>query len=227
MLQLLVYAIEDNDYSEVIRLCDNAMMYVPELLELYYYKGISTYLMGDKAVSIDVYRQGLANRGEEATDALVSTVYSLLGDTYHEFGMLEESKLAYDSALVYNPENINVLNNYAYYLALEGVELEKALEMSRKTIVAEPDNGIYLDTYAWLLFLLERYEEAKAYAEKLISLPDDMSSVEFHHCGDIFAKCGDIDRAVEFWQKAADAGDDSRILKKKIRKRKYYRNANK
>ena len=132
---------------------------------------------------------------------------------------------AYDSALLYNPTDISVLNNYAYYLALEGKELEKALEMSAKTIEEEPDNAIYVDTYAWLLFRLERYEEAKAYAEKLIKLNAEMSAVEYHHCGDIFAKCGDIERAVEYWEQAQKAGDESKILKKKIKRRKYYPNA--
>ncbi len=225
MLQLLVYAIEANNYDEVIRLCDNAMMYVPELLELYYYKGLSYYLTGRKRECIDIYRRGLELRSEESSTELVSTVYAVLGDTYHELDMMQECVVSYDSALVYNPSNINVLNNYAYYLALDNAELERALDMSRKTITAEPDNPIYLDTYAWVLFLLERYEEAKAYAEKLIQLESDMSAVELHHCGDIFALCGDIERAVEFWKKAVESGDDSKLLKKKIRKRKYYSNA--
>ena len=67
-----------------------------------------------------------------------------------------------------------------------------------------------------------RYEEAKAYAEKLILVNADMSAVEYHHCGDIFAKCGNIVRAVEYWEKALGQGDTSKVLKKKIKKRKYY-----
>ena len=94
--------------------------------------------------------------------------------------------------------------------------------MSRKTIDAEPENPIFIDTYAWVLFILERYEEAKAYAEKMIQISGEMGAVELHHCGDIFAKCGDMERALLYWQKAIDAGDDSKILKKKIKKRKYY-----
>lgn len=223
MLQQLVYAIERNDYESVVKYADNALMYIPEMLELYYYKGLSCYLLDRKGESVEVYRQGLEKRSEDASTELVSTVFSMLGDTYHELGMLTECMEAYDSALVYNPSNINVLNNYAYYLALEDKELERALEMSYKTIVEEPDNSIYVDTYAWILFLLERYEEAKAYAEKLLAAGESVSAVEYHHCGDIFALCGDIDRAVECWQKARELGDETKILNKKIKKRKYYR----
>lgn len=225
ILMLLSYAIKENSYSEVIRLCDNAMMFMPELLSLYYYKGLCCYFEERPQEAIEVYRLGLSRRDGETDSDMISSVYALLGDTYHELGMVEESREAYDSALVYDPANVNVLNNYAYYLALENENLEKALEMSGKTIAAEPENTIYIDTYAWILFLLERYEEAKAYADKLLSLGGDISAVVYHHCGDIYAKCGNIDRAVECWQKAVDAGDESKILKKKIRKRKYYRNA--
>ena len=73
----------------------------------------------------------------------------------------------------------------------------------------------------WILFAQKRYEEAKAYAEKLIQTNDEMSAVEYSHCGDIFSMCGDIERAVEFWIEAQKMGDESKILKRKIKKKKY------
>ena len=222
LLQMLVFAIERNDYEEVIRCSDNAILYIPDMLELYYYKGIASYLLGKKQECTGIYELGLSRRSEECTPELVAKVFSVLGDTYHELEMMDKCMEVYDSALVYNPSEISVLNNYAYYLSLEGKQLERALEMSAKTLEMEPDNAIYIDTYAWILFCLERYEEAKAYAEKMIQLNTDMGAVEYHHCGDIFAKCGDISRAVEYWEKAREHGDTTKILKKKIKKRKYY-----
>lgn len=225
MLQLLVYAIERNDREGVINHCDNAILYISDMLELYYYKGMANYLLERKAEAASVLELGLERRNEESSTEVIAAVFSLLGEIYHELDDIGKCTEAYDSALLYNPTDISVLNNYAYYLALEGKELDKALEMSAKTIEEEPDNAIYVDTYAWLLFCVERYEEAKAYAEKLIKLNAEMSAVEYHHCGDIFAKCGDIDRAVEYWKQAQKAGDESKILKKKIKRRKYYPNA--
>ena len=73
----------------------------------------------------------------------------------------------------------------------------------------------------WVLFKQKRYEEARAYAEKLIQTSEEMSTVEYVHCGDIFAMCGDTERAVEFWLEAQKMGDDSKILKRKIKKKKY------
>ena len=98
--------------------------------------------------------------------------------------------------------------------------------MSQKTLAIEPENPTYIDTYAWVLFKQGRYEEAKAYADKLLAFMEEVSSSDlYHHCGDIYAKCGNIEQAVNFWIMAREAGDDSRILAKKIRKRKYYSDA--
>jgi tetratricopeptide (TPR) repeat protein len=180
-------------------------------------------MLGNKKESIEVYLEGLEKRDAETEPAVVASVFTILGDTYHELEMKKEAYTAYDSALVYDPYKLDVLNNYSYYLSLDGKELQKALEMSHKTITAEPESQTYLDTYAWILFKLKRYQEAKAYAEKIISLEEEISAVVLHHIGDIFAKCGNIEGAVTYWQKALDAGDEeSDLLKKKIKKRRYY-----
>ena len=223
MLQLLGFAIERNDNEAVVKYADNALMYIPEMLELYFYKGLSQYLLGERERAIETYRDGLERRGEDTSHEIIATTYSVLGDACHELSMKEECWQAYDSALVYNPDDLGVLNNYAYYLTLEGRELQRALEMSHKTVVAEPENPTYIDTYAWALFVLGRYEEAKAYIDKLFMLDAERDSVVYHHAGDIYARCGEIDRAVELWQKAVEKGDEDKLLKKKIKKRKYYK----
>ena len=225
ILALLNYAINRNDIEAVFKYADNAQPYLSDKLDICYYKGLSLYLLGRKNESVEAYKEGLEKRAADTDPELVSAIYALLGDTYHDLGALDACMQAYDSALVYDDANIGVLNNYAYYLALEGKELDRALEMSYKTIVKEPDNPTYLDTYAWVLFKLGRYEEAKAYVEKLVASDEESSPEVYHHGGDIFAKCGDMDRAVEFWIKARDAGDGSSVLEKKIKKRKYYKDA--
>jgi tetratricopeptide (TPR) repeat protein len=221
----LEYAIERNDIAAVFRYADNAQPYCPEKLEIYYYKGFSSYMLGHKHESVAIYKEGLEKCSDDTSPEILSTVYSILGDTYHELDMMDECMQAYDSALVYDAENVGVLNNYAYFLALDNNDLDRALEMIRKAVSLKQDDVMFLDTYAWVLFKLERYEEAKAYAEKLISLGGDFSSDVFHHCGDIYAKCGDIEQAVRYWIMAQEAGDESKILAKKIQKRKYYNDA--
>ncbi len=222
IIELLQYAIENDDKESVLKYADEALMFLPQHLELYFYKGLSLYMLGNRKESVGVYLEGLEKRDAESSPAVVAAVFTAAGDTFHELEMKKEAYAAYDSALVYDPYKLEVLNNYSYFLSLDGKELQRALEMSHKTITAEPENQTYLDTYAWILFKLKRYEEAKAYAEKIISMDEEISPVVFHHIGDIFAKCGNMENAVIYWEKALEAGDKTDILKKKIKRRKYY-----
>lgn len=226
-MQLLNYSIKRNAIDEIIARCDTAILYLPELLELYYYRGLAYYKKERYSDAVSSLSKGLETRGEDYDDGFISDIYALIGDAYHTLGNLDACIQAYDSALVYNSENISVYNNYAYFLTLAGRDLERAEEMSYRTIKAEPENTVYIDTYMWVLFALERYDEAKAYAEKLISIEPELGVVELHHCGDIFAKSGDIERAVNFWTRAKEKGDDSKVLKRKIKRRKYIPNEKK
>lgn len=220
-MQLLNAAIKKNDFDEVIMRCDTAILYNPEILELYYFKGVAEYNKKMYKEALATFGSGLSKRTDADDSGFISDLFALVGDIQHELGNTADCYIAYDSALVYNADNLGALNNYAYFLSLEGRELDKAQQMSFKTVEAEPENKTYIDTYMWILFVLERYDEAKAYAEKLLSLGEEDTPVVLEHCGDIFAKCGDINRAVELWSEAQKQGDKSKILEKKIKRRKY------
>ena len=93
--------------------------------------------------------------------------------------------------------------------------------MSRKTVDAEPDNAVYLDTYAWVLFCQKRYEEAATYMEKALANTNDTSGIYHEHAGDIYAMLGQTDKAVGHWQQALLMNPDNKLLKKKIKRRQY------
>ncbi|MCR4659831.1 MAG: tetratricopeptide repeat protein [Bacteroidales bacterium] len=94
--------------------------------------------------------------------------YSLLAECHYRIGNYTEAWAAFDRCVQISGGDISVLNNYAYYLAEQGLRLEEAERMSRKTIDAEPDNGTYLDTYAWVLHRMGRNAEAKKYMERAL-----------------------------------------------------------
>ena len=217
----LQYAIERNNYTEIIAECDTAIMYHPDRLEFYHYKGLACHLLGRKDDAVQSYKAGIERCSPDTDSDFIAEVYSLLADAYYDMGKMDEAFAAYDSSLSYNSTNVLILNNYAYYLALENRELERALEMSFHTLKEEPEEVIYIDTYAWILFRLGRYDEAKEYVDKLLQAEGEASAVVLHHCGDIYSKCGELQKAVECWVQAQKAGDNSKILKRKIKKKKY------
>ena len=94
--------------------------------------------------------------------------------------------------------------------------------MSYRTVKVESNNPTYLDTYAWILFRQERYEEARIYIEQALAADSTLSDVIIEHAGDIYMMAGMPEKALEYWQRALDMGsDNAALLKEKIRKRKY------
>jgi tetratricopeptide (TPR) repeat protein len=220
LYQLSLCNIELNDYQGLIDVTDNAISIYPEQPFFYLFKGIGYFNLKDYENTIKTLEKG---RNLSANKELTENFDTYIGDTYNILKNKEKSYEAYDRVLRSNPENIYVLNNYAYYLSLDNQDLEKALQMSAKTIQAEPKNPTYLDTYAWVLYKLGRYDEAKKYMDKVFKYEKDPQGINYEHLGDILYKQGDVKNAVKNWKKAKKAGGEvSEFLDQKIKDEKLY-----
>ncbi len=220
-LQLLSYAIKKNDFQEAIKICEPAIESTPQVLEFYYYLGLAYYQAQRVDDAMSVYQKGIAQVTDKSDKKIVSDFYSMMGDIYHTKEKQALAYASYDSALVYNPDNLGALNNYAYYLSMEKRELDKAEEMSYKTVKAEPNNNTYLDTYAWILFVKGKFTEAKIYMDDAMKNGGDKIDVETEHCGDIYYMNGKKEEALKYWIMSRGLGNKSEILKKKIEQKKY------
>ena len=221
-MMLIGAAVKKEDYKQIIKVCEPGIEATPDALEFYYYLAVA-YNQAEKPDSvISICKRALEHTTADSKKEIVSDFYSILGDMYHTQKQMKEAYAAYDSALVYNPSNIGALNNYAYYLSVERRDLDKAEEMSYKTVKAEPNNATYLDTYAWILFEKGNYAEARIYIDNAMkSEGGDESDVIVEHCGDIYYMTGDVDGALTYWKKALEMGSESKTLKQKIEKKKY------
>ena len=222
-MMLVGNAVKKEDYKQLIKVCEPGIEATPDALEFYYYLAIA-YNQAEQLDSVlSICRKALDQTNADSKKEVVSDFYSIMGDVYHSLGQSKESYAAYDSALVYNPSNVGALNNYAYYLSVERRDLDKAEEMSYKTVKAEPKNATYLDTYAWILFEKGKYAEARIYIDEAMKNEESLKSdVVVEHCGDIYYMSGDVDGALKYWQKALELGSKSKTLKKKIDKKKYF-----
>ena len=110
------------------------------------------------------------------------------------------------------------MNNYAYYLSEEKLDLKKAESLSAKTIEKEPKNSTYLDTYAWIFYQQGNYSLAKFYIERALDNIESEkdSGVISEHYGDILWKTGDAVKALEMWKKSFESGNVTDELKLKI-----------
>lgn len=238
LFYLIQYYGEHKQFEHLEDLCRRGVLTHPEELICHFYLGIALYQQDKKAEALKAFQDGIVQKTEDSRPAMVADLYSLMGDVLHEMKREREAFAAYDSCLVYQDDNVGCLNNYAYYLSLLNTNLDRAEEMSYRTIRLEPDNKTYLDTYAWILFMKERYSEAQRYIDRVCP-PDSadsvlladatLSGVVFEHAGDIAALNGHTAQAMRFWKLAQQAGGDglSAVLPKKIKLGKYVKEGKK
>lgn len=167
-LQLIQILWSDSIDETVVRECRKAVEYIPGEVMLYYYLGVAEFVNKHYEDAISSLTSGVENKKDDTPKPLMGELFVMLGDSYHKIGKMEEAYAAYDSCLVYTPDMVMCLNNYAYFLSIEKRDLKRAEEMSYKAITAEPNNAIYLDTYAWILYQEGNYADAKTYIDMAI-----------------------------------------------------------
>jgi tetratricopeptide (TPR) repeat protein len=142
-------------------------------------------------------------------------IMGTLGLIYDDLEEYEKCDSIYSAALAIDSLNALVNNNYAYSLATRQEKLEDALRMAKIAVELEPENGNYLDTIAWVYFMLGDYDKAKIYIEKALAL-NSSSSVVLEHYGDILFKLGKTDEAIDQWQQASELDPGKESIRNKI-----------
>lgn len=218
--RLIDLKIKQENFSAIDSLCGKALSYFPDDVDFYFYQSIALFQTGNYQMTITKCNKALKLVPNENI-ALLSQIYTQLGDTYYKLGEKDSAFIAYSQSLKYQPNNLGTLNNYAYYLSLEKKELKKAESMSAKTVAAEPSDATYLDTYAWIFFIEGNYSLARIYQKQAIDNGGDKSPEVLEHYGDILYMAGEKEQALEWWHKALKAGSTSKSLKKKIETKSY------
>jgi tetratricopeptide (TPR) repeat protein len=227
---------ETNNYSiwEQLLLCDlnlqnfdllgkdaeEAVDYFPNYPQPYFFAGLANLQTKDYVKAKAYLESGKSFVVNN--DALLEQFYSTLGDTYYALENTDAAFESYDKALVINPKNALVLNNYAYYLSLETKNLDKAATMAKQAVDLDPYNSNNLDTYAWVLYKQGKYSEAIIWIEKAYDNKGDKSGVVLEHYGDILFRLDRKDEAFDFWKAAYEKPEHSELLQKKITDKNLY-----
>ncbi len=225
-----LYVVQENlekrDYDSAFDLCREGLHYHEKNLRFYLIGGSVLNQAKRTAEAKAFLEEGLPFVRSNKDVEQVSNYYSAYADVLHTLGEDERSYLYYDTAFIYNPANVIGLNNYAYFLSLREKQLDKAQTMIEKVMKLEPDNPTYIDTYAWVLFVKKDYEGARKQIDaalKYIKGNKEDGSL-YDHAGDIYYHLGLHDEALEFWKKADALDCDSKVLKMKIKTKKYISN---
>lgn len=226
---LLYQVAQSNDTMLIEKTLTDALDAIPESADFYYYSGIWNYGNGNDSIALEYMLKAdsivEASGNRELTAENRKDLWNYLFNAYYSRGNKERYYYYLEKGMKAFPDDLMGLNNYAYMLAVDNDDLQKAEKLSKKTIEKEPLNYVYLDTYAYILMKQGKLTYAKFYIEQAIEyMKSDPDAVVYEHYGDILFKLGDADKALELWRKAYGMereGQDKDMLKQKIDKKQY------
>ncbi|HHW09218.1 MAG TPA: tetratricopeptide repeat protein [Firmicutes bacterium] len=140
------------------------------------------------------------------------------GDAFFAAGRLHQARVRYEQALMLNPMLVRVMNNLAYALAEDQLDLRKARRLVEMSLMVEPNNPAYIDTLGWVLILSgqpEKGEEVMSLALEVWEqcgedCPEDLA-VGLAHLALARYRQGDAEGAAELMRRALALYPDMQI----------------
>ncbi len=215
-LAQIYFGKEENDSA--LTVINGGLVYSPEDYDLRYLKTILLNLLGRNQDALDLNKETLGLLEKQGDLTRKSDLLAQNAEIYMKLGNKDSAFISFEQSILLKPDNAMVLNNFAYYLSEENIDLSKAEKMSAQTVNSDPTNSTYLDTYAWIFYKQGKFSLAKFYIERAIDNLKDKSSspVIYEHYGDILWMSGSDNKALEMWQKAKEIGGESAELQTKI-----------
>jgi tetratricopeptide (TPR) repeat protein len=213
----------DNDLQDWNGLYEHSMQAMelfPNQPQVYFLNAVACIQLEKYDETIAIVEEGLMYVIDN--NSLKGQFLMLKGEALYKMGKTGEAFETFDESVELDSNNHIALNNYAYYLSLAGVNLDKAERMSGTVIERFPDNATYLDTYAWVLFKKGEYKLARFYMESALKIGGEDNPTLMEHYGDILFKLQQTEEAIKYWQKARNLGEESDLLERKIRERNYF-----
>ena len=148
------------------------------------------------------------------TNQLKPQFYFQIGSAYERLQKHEDAEKYFQKCIEMAPDYSEALNYLGYMWAERGTNLAKAKELIERALKAEPKNGAYLDSMAWVMYKLNQFEEALNWQLQAVQQVEDPDPTLFDHLGDIYAALEKHDKAREAWQKALAIEPNQAIQKK-------------
>ena len=125
-----------------------------------------------------------------------------LGSLLDSLGKRDEAMKVMQGIVASHPEHYQALNYVGYSLAVQGKDLEHALELLQRADRLAPDQFFIVDSLAWALFRLGRTEEALQNIRRAVALVPSPEVEILEHYGDIAAATGQKEEARKAYEQA-------------------------
>ena len=167
-----------------------------------YYKSKSSYHR-----SLKIYKKILDQYDFNDRDLF------LYASNLDKIGKWKEARVLFLELLKKNPSDTFTLNYISYKLALKNQELELALDLIKKALIIDPNNGYFLDTLGWVEYKRNNFISAVYFLEKSVSILPRSAEV-IDHLGDCYFMLNRKKEAVFEWNKALKYETNKNTIKK-------------
>ena len=137
--------------------------------------------------------------------------FELKGMLLYDLGQKDEGFEVLERALAAAPEDAGLKNVIAYMLALEGRDLDRALDLIDSVMNVEPDEPAFLDTLGWVLYKRGDYAGATSSMMKAVANANYWHHEPYDHIGDIFAATGGVTAGVPWWIKSYEIFPNEKV----------------
>ena len=152
--------------------------------------------MSEYALAQTLLAEGRGGAVDSPVRAVLgAAALDLSGDAAAAIALLEQT-------LALHPDSAMVQNSLAYTLALQGRDLDRALDLVDRALKAEPDNCAYLDTLGWILFKRGDHAGALRSLVSAVERETHPSWEVYDHVGDVLVKLGRSAEAPAWWAKS-------------------------
>ncbi len=205
-----LWLLENKKYNDGIAIIDSALKVFPENNNLKYIEALIYGEMKDRQKAIQIFEM---LRSENKNDKDILHNLAILYDQNSQY---DKSDKIYEKIIKIDTNDAIAYNNYSYSLAEKGEELQKALQMSKRSLQLEPQNGTYYDTLAWILFKLGDYQKALAKIDSAINLTKEMNSEIYYHKGEILLKLNHKNESKKYFKQALEIDPSFSLAKERL-----------
>lgn len=199
-----------SSYNDAAKYFSKAIEHNPENPDLLVLMGYTLGKMKNYDEAIEYCRKAL--KIDSKNHSALVNLPMLLKDA----GYYTESDSVYEEALQIYPDDSMIMNNYAYSLAERKYNLERALELSKKSLEKDSLVDSYLDTLGWIYFQMGDYETAAKYIQLAIDQGSPSAEI-LEHMGDVSMKLNKIEDAREYYELALKLDPENESIKQKLK----------
>jgi Flp pilus assembly protein TadD len=119
-----------------------------------------------------------------------------------------DAEAAFRDLLKRDPDNAAALNYLGYMLAERGERLDESVDLLKKALEMEPDNGSYLDSLGWAYYKADKLDLAENNLKRAADQQKTNSVIQDHYA-DVLFKLRRYEDAIAAWTRALNGDGDS------------------